>query len=54
MAEEVKEHVYSKGGMYRGQWLGTQRHGKGKTTWIDGTYYEGDWIHNKREGYGKM
>ena len=43
MAEELKEHIYSKGGSYRGEWLGTLRHGKGKTTWADGTYYEGDW-----------
>lgn len=52
--EEMKEHIYPKGGSYRGEWLGTMRHGKGRATWADGTYYEGDWCKNKREGYGKM
>lgn len=42
------------GGKYEGQYLRNQRHGKGKMTWIDGTFYEGEWKFGQRNGYGKF
>lgn len=30
------------------------RSGKGKCTWMDGTYYDGNWVANKRQGQGEF
>ena len=27
-------------------------HGKGTSTWLDGSKYEGDWVENKQHGKG--
>ena len=46
MPIETRNHEYSTGSVYQGQWKGGMRHGKGKMTWTDGAYYEGDWQYN--------
>lgn len=30
------------------------KHGKGKITYIDGSYYEGDFVDDKKEGHGRQ
>jgi hypothetical protein len=40
--------------VYTGGVLNGQMHGKGKSTWSDGTVLEGDWVHNRLHGKGKM
>ena len=37
---------------YIGDIVNNQRHGKGKITWLDGSWYEGDWGNNKKNGKG--
>jgi hypothetical protein len=39
---------------YTGGVLNGLMHGKGKTTWSDGTVFEGDWVHGKLQGKGKV
>lgn len=40
--------------MYKGNFKGVLSHGKGKYTWLDGTYYEGDWEEGKMHGKGQL
>jgi hypothetical protein len=40
--------------IYTGGVLNGQMHGKGKSTWSDGTVLEGDWVDGKLNGNGKQ
>ena len=46
------EHTFENGAVYKGQWLGEQRHGFGVQIWPDGAKYEGRWRNNKADGRG--
>ena len=37
---------------YEGDYLDGKIHGKGVSTWADGSRYEGDWVYNKQHGKG--
>jgi len=39
---------------YTGEWVGKQRHGRGKSVTLDGSTYEGYWMHDKKNGLGRM
>ncbi|MYM64779.1 serine/threonine-protein kinase [Pseudomaricurvus sp. HS19] len=39
-------------GKYSGLWQNSERHGKGKYFWKDGSSYSGEWQGNKRHGEG--
>ena len=47
-------YKYKSGAIYKGDWLGGFRHGKGIMSWPDGVVYEGDWAFGKAEGLGKL
>lgn len=40
---ETREHTYKTGAIYKGEWLGGMRHGKGVMEWPDKARYEGEW-----------
>jgi len=40
--------------VYKGNWLGGFRHGKGTMRWVDGTVYEGEWRYGQPCFKGKM
>ena len=35
---------------YTGEWVGKQRHGRGKSVALDGSTYEGYWMNDKKNG----
>lgn len=39
-------------GIYAGDWVNEQPHGKGKFTFASGSVYEGGWVDGKRHGKG--
>ena len=39
-------------GIYAGDWVDEQPHGKGKFTFASGSVYEGGWVDGKRHGKG--
>ena len=39
---------------YFGQWSGSQRHGRGRQIWPDGTRYDGYWAIGEHNGYGRI
>jgi len=42
--KKTMEYVYKcSGATYKGEWLGSFRHGKGKMNWMDGASFEGNW-----------
>ena len=47
-------YKYKSGAIYKGDWLGGFRHGKGIMSWPDGVVYEGEWAFGKAEGLGKL
>jgi len=42
------------GGIYAGEWVGEQRHGKGIMVFSDGSVYEGIWAKNLANGKGRL
>ena len=40
--------------MYEGQYQNSQKHGKGKFTWADGSSYTGSFQNNEINGYGNI
>ena len=40
------------GGVYLGEWLKGQMHGRGILSYSDGEYYVGDWRHDGKNGLG--
>lgn len=56
----VEEHTtfpavqISNGAIYQGEWLMSQRDGKGFQEWPDGSRYVGEWKYDKANGYGKL
>lgn len=52
--EERDEVVFKNGAVYKGQWLGSEKHGFGVQQWPDGARYEGEWQYNKVHGKGKF
>ncbi|KAL8520964.1 hypothetical protein ACS0TY_011494 [Phlomoides rotata] len=52
--ERGSEKIFSNGDVYLGAFKGMIPHGKGKYTWLDGTFYEGDWEDGKMTGTGKI
>ena len=51
---ETRDHIYTTGAVYSGQWKGGMRHGLGKMKWADGASYEGEWQLNTAHGKGKF
>ena len=37
------EYRFKNGAIYKGQWRGAARHGRGVQVWPDGARYEGEW-----------
>ena len=54
MSEETKEHTYKNGTVYKGQWKGNQRHGKGIYKYKGGTVYDGNFENDMFSGLGKI
>ncbi|KAK4784774.1 hypothetical protein SAY86_019142 [Trapa natans] len=52
--ERLDEKVFSNGDIYIGNFKGILPHGKGKYTWLGGTYFEGDWEDGKMHGKGQL
>lgn len=46
------EYRYASGCIYKGDWLGGFRHGKGECTWPDGSHYNGNWSYGFPYGQG--
>ena len=42
--------VYTDKTTYEGEWVQTQKEGKGTETWLDGSKYEGNYKAGKKEG----
>jgi len=42
------------GSVYEGQWLQNQRHGLGKSLFINGDFYEGYWLEDRPDIIGRM
>lgn len=51
---EVSEHADDSGAIYRGQWLGEQRHGHGVLARSGGERYEGQFWHGVAHGRGRL
>ena len=51
---QTRDHTYTSGSVYSGQWLGGLRHGNGTMKWADGARYEGEWSYNMASGKGKF
>eukprot|EP00929_Paragymnodinium_shiwhaense_P119100 TRINITY_DN90989_c0_g1_i1.p1 TRINITY_DN90989_c0_g1~~TRINITY_DN90989_c0_g1_i1.p1 ORF type:complete len:386 (-),score=69.09 TRINITY_DN90989_c0_g1_i1:132-1289(-) len=51
---ERPETEIDAGAMYKGQWQGTQFHGKGRLSLQDGSIYEGYFVKGRAHGYGKF
>lgn len=48
----MREFTYKSGAVYKGDWLGGMRHGKGTMEWTDKARYEGTWDLNQAQGQG--
>jgi hypothetical protein len=48
----TKDHTYTTGAIYSGEWLGGLRHGCGSMKWPDGAQYHGQWSYNAAHGTG--
>ena len=46
MPLEERTHKYKSGAVYKGQWKGGMRHGKGTMVWDGNTRYVGEWQYN--------
>lgn len=44
---------YNTGGIYKGHWLESKRHGKGWYIWANKDKYEGEFVNDKRHGFGE-
>ncbi len=51
---ERKEHVWTDGSRYQGEWLKDQPHGYGTLTYATGAQYWGRFEHGRRHGQGMM
>lgn len=51
---ERKEHVWTDGSRYEGEWLKDQPHGYGSLTYANGSQYWGRFEHGRRHGQGMM
>eukprot|EP00929_Paragymnodinium_shiwhaense_P065356 TRINITY_DN32774_c0_g1_i1.p1 TRINITY_DN32774_c0_g1~~TRINITY_DN32774_c0_g1_i1.p1 ORF type:complete len:447 (-),score=78.08 TRINITY_DN32774_c0_g1_i1:514-1854(-) len=51
---EKPDTVIAGGGIYKGQWLGQQCHGKGILSRPDGSRYEGEFLEGRAHGHGKF
>ena len=49
---EKEEYEYKSGAVYKGEWLGGFRDGKGMQIWIDGAKYQGEWKYGHPCGMG--
>lgn len=49
-----KPYKYSSGAVYRGEWCGGFRDGKGVMEWPDGAKYEGHWSYGRPRGTGRF
>ena len=50
--KQKPEHHYSNGEIYKGEWKGKLRHGKGELRRKNGFTYEGDWRYDMAHGQG--
>eukprot|EP00347_Sterkiella_histriomuscorum_P011997 403370285 len=49
----IMKMINESGSQYNGETNSNgQRHGKGRLTYIDGSFYEGNWVNGKKEGFG--
>ncbi len=48
MTRALLKKLHETGAVYEGELHEGQRHGKGKLTYMDGTYYEGDFVEGKK------
>ncbi len=49
-----KQHVWTDGARYEGDWDKGQPHGYGSLAYADGSQYWGHFEHGRRHGYGKL
>lgn len=40
--------------VYEGQWYKGKKFGRGKLSWIDGSFYEGEWANDMTKGKGRL
>ena len=53
LQEAILKKLNEAGAMYEGMKnQNNQYHGKGKLTYLDGTYYDGEWSNGQRNGHG--
>ena len=39
---------------YTGEWVGSARHGRGKSVTFDGSIFEGYYLNDRKSGFGRM
>jgi len=55
LTQGILKMLYERGSHYEGQTNSEgKKHGKGRCTYIDGSYYDGSWQDDKKHGWGEL